>query len=93
MTMTITEELRQFVNDNFLFGQGIEDLTDDDSFLEKGIIDSTGVLQLVGYIEETYGVRLEDEELIPENLDSLSRVAAFLAKKTASSPKAAGVCK
>ena len=52
-----------------------------DSFLEKGIIDSTGVLELVSFIEATYGFRVEDEELVPENLDTIGDVASFVLKK------------
>jgi len=66
--------------ENFLFGnnQNLEDTT---SFLEEGIIDSTGVLELVGFIEEEFSIVVEDEELIPENLDSIYNVTAYLEKK------------
>ena len=77
----IKEQVRRFVVDNFLFGQGSEDLRDSDSFLEKGIIDSTGTMELVTYLEKTYSIKVEDSELVPENLDSLERVAAFVSKK------------
>jgi acyl carrier protein len=86
------EQIRQFVNENFLFGQGIGELSDDDSFLEKGIIDSTGVLELVGFIQEKYALRLEDEELIPDNLDSINRVAAFVHMKLAAASQAPALC-
>jgi acyl carrier protein len=88
----LIEEIRRFVNDNFLFGQASEELADDDSFLEKGIIDSTGVLQLVGFIQQTYDIVLEDEDLVPENLDSVRRVAAFVERKLAAKPVAAALC-
>jgi acyl carrier protein len=74
-------EIRQFVIDNFLYGQDDATLTDDVSFLEKGIIDSTGVLELVSFIEETYGFSVGDEEIIPDNFDSLSKLANFVVKK------------
>ena len=64
------EELRRFIIDNFLFGVEDSQFSDDDSFLEKGLIDSTGVLELVAFIEEQYGIRFQDDEIIPENLDS-----------------------
>jgi len=67
--------------DNFLFGDG-DRLHDDTSFLESGIIDSTGILELVTFLEETYSIKIEDDELVPENLDSLNRIGVFLAKKT-----------
>ena len=74
------QELCRFITDNYLFGQPVE-FTDDDSFLEKGIIDSTGVLELVSFLEDTYGVRIEDDELIPENLDSVNGVVRFVNDK------------
>ena len=55
-----------------------EDLVDDESMLEKGIIDSTGVLELVAFIESTFEIKVEDEELIPENLDSIKNIVSFL---------------
>ncbi len=77
----IPEELRQFVIDNFLLGQDGDGLTDDASFLEQGIIDSTGVLELVSFLERRFAIRVDDEELIPENLDSINNLQAFLARK------------
>jgi len=74
------QELCRFIIDNYLFGQTVN-FTDDDSFLEKGIIDSTGVLELVSFLEEKYGVRIEDDELVPENLDSVNGVLRFLNAK------------
>ena len=69
--------LRKFVIDNYLYGQGAE-FSDDDSFQEKGIIDSTGVLELVVFLEKTYHVEVTDSELVPENLDSINRLVRFL---------------
>ncbi len=74
------EEIRTFIVDNFLFGQA-ENLTDDTSFLEQGVIDSTGVIELVSHLEATYGIKVKDEELIPDNLDSISAVASYVEKK------------
>ncbi len=62
-------------------GEDSGSLKDDTSFLEEGIIDSTGVLELVAFLEEHYGIRVEDEELIPENLDSIANICSFLEKK------------
>jgi acyl carrier protein len=75
------QALRQIINENFLFGQGVDDLRDDDSFMEKGVIDSTGVLQLVSTLEREFGITIQEEELVPENFDSINRLAAFLAGK------------
>ena len=75
------EELRRFIIDNFLFGVEDSQFSDDESFLEKGLIDSTGVLELVAFIEEQYGIRFQDDEIIPENLDSVNKLIQFLNKK------------
>ena len=78
--MQLKSEIRNFIVENFLYGQE-NGLEDDISFMEKGLIDSTGVLELVAFVEERYGISLEDEELIPENLDSINRLSAFVKKK------------
>ena len=73
-------EIKEFIIDNFLFGDA-DGIGDDTSFLEEGIIDSTGVLELVAFLEENYNISVEDEELIPENLDSISNIAQYLERK------------
>ncbi|WP_026841449.1 acyl carrier protein [Citrifermentans bremense] len=78
--MSLQEEIRSFIVDNFLFGDA-GTLNNDSSFIKEGIVDSTGILQLVAFIQEQYRVVVEDEELIPENLDSVSKVAAFIENK------------
>lgn len=80
--MLYNTELRHFIVQNFLYGQDDNSLTDYDSFLEKGIIDSTGVLELVSYIEKQYEISVADEELIPDNFDSLNKLSTFISKKT-----------
>ena len=77
----IERELRQFVVDNFLYGEGEEQLSNDDSFLEKGLVDSMGILTLVSHVQEKYGINVADEELVPENWDSVSRMAGFVQSK------------
>lgn len=74
------QNIRKFVVDNFLFGQA-GNLADDTSFLDQGIIDSTGVLELAMHIETTYGFKVNDDELVPENLDSINAVASYLERK------------
>lgn len=74
------KDIRKFIVENFLFGQD-STLSDDSSFLEGGIIDSTGVLELAMHIETTYGFKVNDAELLPENLDSINAVASYLQKK------------
>ena len=82
---TIEQEVRQFLKDNFpLSADGI-DLAGEDSLIEVGVIDSTGVLELIGFIEERYGVAMADEEVLPENLDSIANITRFVGEKTAGS--------
>jgi acyl carrier protein len=73
-------QIRNFIVENFLYGQD-DGFGEDVSLLEKGIIDSTGVLELVSFLEDRFSVSVEDEELVPENFDSLSRLAAYVSKK------------
>lgn len=79
---SVKSSLRDFLLNSVLPMVRVGDFGDDDSFLEKGIIDSTGVLELVGHIETTYGFRVEADEITPENLDSLNKLAAFVSRKT-----------
>ena len=74
---SVARQVRQFIVENFLYGQE-RPFGDSDSFLAEGIVDSTGVLQLVAFLEETYGITVADEDLTPENLDSVDSVAAYL---------------
>ena len=73
--------IRQFIIDNFLFGQSGNSLEDDESFLDTGIVDSTGVLQLVGFLERHFSITIADDELIPDNLDSVNKVSCFVQRK------------
>ena len=74
------QKIRAFVIENYLFGEEGK-LGNDDSFLETGIIDSTGVLELVRFLEATFAIKVSDEELIPDNLDSIDKIVAFLQAK------------
>lgn len=78
--MVLKEEVLKFIKENFIFDEG-ETLNENDSLLEKGVIDSTGVLELVSFIEEKYKITVEDDELVPENLDSINRIVAFVSRK------------
>jgi acyl carrier protein len=80
---TIAEELRTFIINNFLFGDasGRFSFADDDSFQQRGIVDSTGILELVFHLQERYGINIDDAELVPENLDSVTKVARFVERK------------
>ena len=76
----LKNKIKDFIIENFLFGNA-NGLKDDTSFLEEGIIDSTGVLELVTFLEENFEIQVEDEELIPENLDSIDNVTGYLEQK------------
>jgi acyl carrier protein len=78
---TFERDIRDFVVTNFLFGQDDGTLMPDESFLESGVVDSTGVLELVAFLEETYHIKIQDNELVPENLDSIHKAAAFVHRK------------
>ena len=80
MNRVIDEQLRSFIYSNFLLGQDFA-LSSSDSFLEKGVIDSMGVLELIAFLQETYGITVEDDELTPDNLDSFNNLAAYIAHK------------
>ena len=88
-TATIAQQIRSFIQETFLFGQA-DNLRDGDSFLESGIIDSTGILQLIAFLQDAYGVRVEDEEAIPDNLDSIDRIVVYLRRKSDSAEGGAG---
>lgn len=79
----IEDELRRFVIDNFLYGRQ-DHFSDNDSFVDMGIIDSTGMLELVNFLEHRYGIQIMDTELTPQNLDSISQLAIFLHRKLSS---------
>ncbi len=80
--MSIETKIRTFILDNFLFTNDESRLENDVSFLEEGIVDSTGVLELVMFVEESFGVTVEDEEIVPENFDSVSQLAKYVRFKT-----------
>ena len=74
-------ELRSFLAENFLLGEEFRGLPGSASLIEAGIIDSTGVLELVGFLEEAYEIEITDSELVPENLDSIDNVVRFVEAK------------
>ena len=76
----IKTSVRNFIVETFLFGQD-DGLTEDTSFLANGVVDSTGVIELVAYLEKTYQIKIKDEDLLPQNLDSISTIAAYLKKR------------
>ena len=76
--MALKDELKHFVIDNFMFGKPYTGFADDDSFLERGIIDSTAVMELMAFLEERYRIKLQDLDLIPDNFDSINKLARFV---------------
>jgi acyl carrier protein len=78
---TIRASLRDYIKTSLLPAAGIESFDDGDSFLEKGIIDSTGVLELLEFIESNFRIKVEDEEVVPANLDSLDNLCAYIHRK------------
>ena len=79
----VKEVLRRYITENFLPQAGLERFDDTDSFMEKGMIDSTGVLELLGFIEEEFRIKVEDGEVFPDNLDSLQKLTQFIQRKLA----------
>jgi len=77
----IIKIVKEYITENFLPSSGLDSFENEDSFMEKGIIDSTGVLELLEFIEERFNIRVEDEEVIPDNLDSLKKLSLFIKKK------------
>lgn len=82
-----TPEIRSFVVNTFLFGEDDPELTDDASLLELGIVDSTGILELVAFVESEFGVQVSDGEMTAENLDSIRRISDYVARKHASAQR------
>jgi acyl carrier protein len=76
----IKDKLSIFIKDYFIKDSGII-IKDETSFLDEGILDSTGVLELVAYLESTFEIKIEDEEIIPDNLDSLNKLVDFMRVK------------
>ena len=81
MSDNYSADIRAFIVRNFLFGQDNHGIAEDQSLLESGVVDSTGLLELVGFIEEQYGISVGDTELVPENLDSIRNLSQFVARK------------
>lgn len=83
MSDTVKDRLRGFVIENFLFGDTDYALEDDASLIDNDIMDSTGVLELVAFIDEAFGIKMADADIVPANLDSITKVAAFVSAREA----------
>jgi acyl carrier protein len=82
-SVDIASEVRDFVITSFLFGKA-DRLTDDDSLLDNGVIDSTGVLELVSFVQDRFDIEIESDEIIPANLDSIHNLVEYIGRKTRS---------
>jgi acyl carrier protein len=80
--ISIETDVRRYIVDKLLFGRTDTMVNGDTSFLESGLIDSTGVLELVAFLEEQFRIKVEDEDLIPANLDSINALTSFIERKS-----------
>jgi acyl carrier protein len=81
MTDTIKDSIRAFIIDSFLFGDTSQAIADDMSLIDNNLVDSTGVLELVFFLESNFGISVKDTEVVPENLDSIGAMATFIESK------------
>ena len=81
--MEIREQIRRYISENLLFSDGNFPYDDDSSFLKNGVVDSTGVMELVSYVEKAFGVTVQSQEVVPDNFDSVSNLARYIQQKTA----------
>lgn len=79
--MSITQTIRCYILENFLFTNDGAALQNEKSFIAAGLIDSTGILEIILFIEETFGIKVDDGEMLPENLDSVNNLVAFVGRK------------
>ena len=80
--MSVEDKVRNYILENYLFTDDQSELNSEDSFLEKGIIDSTGILEIIFFLEEEFGLSIDDDEMIPENLDSVNNIVKFINSKS-----------
>lgn len=85
MTTDIKQQVRQFILDSLMMGSGNQ-IPDDASFIDRHIIDSTGFLELISFVEQAFGIQVVDEEMVPENLDSLNNIERYVNQKLAAVP-------
>lgn len=81
MTDTPQDTVRAFIIDNFLFGDTSQEIADDTSLIDNNLVDSTGVLELVFFLETSFGIKVNDTEIVPDNLDSIGAMAAYIETK------------
>jgi acyl carrier protein len=78
---SVTAVIRTYLAQNILFSGDTYPYPDEASFLDEGIVDSMNVLEIVGFVEKHFGIKVNDQEIVPDNFDSVSKLAAFVAKK------------
>ncbi len=81
MQVDIRSDIREFIVDNFLFREDQESVSDSESLLENGLMDSTGVLELVAFLENDMGIEIQDAEIVPENFDSIENISRYASAK------------
>jgi acyl carrier protein len=81
MSETIESRIRAFIEENFLFADNVAAFPVDKSLIEAGVIDSTGVLEMVGFLESEFGLKIADADIVPQNLDSIAAITAFVQRK------------
>jgi len=81
--MEIKKEIHSYIEENVLFNSDYNSISDDDSFMENAIIDSTGILELVSFIEGKFDFKVDDEDLVPDNFDSVNNLVSYIEKKIA----------
>lgn len=77
----VSQQIKDFILKSFLFTDDASALGNDQSLMSTGVLDSTGILELITYVEETFGIKVADEEMLPENFDSVDAVSAFVSRK------------
>jgi acyl carrier protein len=77
----IAKDIRNFLEENYLLSEDSQEVGDETSLLDEGIIDSTGVLELITFLEDQFGITVEDDEILPENLDSVKKITVYVERK------------
>lgn len=81
MQADVAAQVRDFITENFLFREDRSDISDNESLLDAGLVDSTGILELVAFLEERFQIQMADAEIVPENLDSIAAITAYVSRK------------
>ena len=81
MNNDVLKRVRAFIEENFLFRTDVSDLADTDSLLENGVMDSTGILELVAFLESDFSMQMSDADIVPDNLDSIASITAYVERK------------